>query len=772
MFMDRFGKFLLAASVLFTLVPALEADAQAPQRPSIGRIVLQSGTSAPLPLDHIHAHMNSAEGNVFDQTVLDDDIKRLMATGLFADINAGFSLSPEGGPGTVTLVIWMQPSIRAVLFEGNVKTKTKRLMDLVSVKVGQRLNEQELAKDEKALRDYYHAEGLRDTEIAVKRQEIPGTDEVNIIFRIVEKGQETRIRSTSFLGNTKFSARELRKQVSSTPSFWRHLFKVGLLDEDKIEADKQALRKLYTSAGYLDFGVVNVDLDYTKNMKWVDVTFRLHEGQPYTVTDVTVAGNARFDRDRIMEQVKLSVGSVYNSAVETGDVARIRALYGPEGYLEMRCFPDHKTNGELLTVDVEYRIREGKPSRIRDVYISGNRITKDHVIRRELAVHPGDVADANKIASSRSRLMNLNYFRTVDVSPMHTEDEALRDLFVTVDEAKTGQLMLGVGYSDEADFLAWVELAQRNFDWRNWPRFTGGGQRMRLRAQLGTESDSYLIQFTEPWWLKRRLRLDLSLYRNDRDQGDYTQQTAGFNAKITRPLGKGWRQAVGIRVQNTNLNSFDAGLSPQLLDEEGSYSTNAVVMELSRNTTDRYPYPSRGSRVSVGLDLQAEALGSYSNVYKLRLKGSRYFPVFRSTVLKVEGELATVDELSGDPAAIFDRYFAGGAYSIRGFKRRSVSPVDVNEDYLGGKSLLTGTAELTWPLYDMIHAAVFCDAGNVWAGATDWDPSELNISIGCGILFRLPIGPIRLEYGYPIVTDQDHLSGASGRIHFNLGYMF
>jgi outer membrane protein assembly factor BamA len=164
------------------------------------------------------------------------------------------------------------------------------------------------------------------------------------------------------------------------------------------------------------------------------------------------------------------------------------------------------------------------------------------------------------------------------------------------------------------------------------------------------------------------------------------------------------------------------------------------------------------------------ALGSYSNYGRFNIEGTKFMPVFRDYILKLGGEVAVASHFSGDPIAIFDRYFAGGAYTIRGFERREVSPVDVNEDPVGGKSMFLANIELIKPIRDFMLVSVFCDTGNVWAGGSDIDPTEVNASIGIGLQFK--VLPVRIEYGYPIITEYDHLDDSNGELHFNIGYSF
>ncbi len=761
---------LVCRTVLLSLLLATGLASIGADVPVIDKILIVSSGKGPAPEDLVRANMTSREGMEFSEERLSEDIKRLYRTGFIADIQTELIRT---GPDRVTirLKVAPKPTVRKIVIEGNRHFKDRRLRQLMKHGVGVILDETQMMEDAEAIRKRYRDSGFHQVRVTPSIQSIPNTDQVNLVFR-VQEGHRYKIRGLEFRGNTAFNYKTLKKTIRSKPTFWGLFFRTGYLNDDELAADKDRLRMLYTEQGYLDFRVVKIERVANKKGTKVRLIFHLDEGAPYKVAEVEVTGCRRFSSDELMQMVRQKPGSVFNSKVERDDVRRIRSKYEVYGYLDFACYPRHVTDSSAHTVAIEYRIREGVPSHIRDIYIRGNQVTKDRVIRRELAILPGDLGNAAKIRASRSRLMNLNYFDSVDISPIATEQEGTKDILVTVKEKRTGQLSLGAGFSSEEALLGSFEITQANFDWRNWPHFTGGGQRLRLRLQAGTERDDFLLSFTEPWWLERRLRLGIDLFRHDRNQDQYDESRTGASVRVTRPLRPHWRGTVGLRVQQIELHNFDDGLSAELAGEEGSYTANSLMLSLSRDTRNRYLNPSSGSRLSLTVELEPELLGSYSNVYRIGIEGAKYIPLPRRCVLKIEAELGLVDKTSGDPVAIFDRYFAGGTYSIRGFDRREVGPVDVNEDSVGGKSLFRGTFELIYPIYERILGSVFCDYGNVWRDAADWNPAELNVSVGLGIQLNLPIGPIRLDYGWPVLTDEDHLKDNGGRLHFNIGYFF
>ncbi|MDX9979570.1 MAG: BamA/TamA family outer membrane protein, partial [Lentisphaeria bacterium] len=363
-----------------------------------------------------------------------------------------------------------------------------------------------------------------------------------------------------------------------------------------------------------------------------------------------------------------------------------------------------------------------------------------------------------------------------------TEQEDLRDLRVSLVEKRTGQFMVGGTFSSEDSLMGFVELTQSNFDWRNWPSFRGGGQRMRMRAQIGTEYTNFLVSFTEPWWFDRRLRLDLDAFLTTRYEDSYDQTDTGLGMSVTRAWRTTWRQTFGLRIRHVSLDGFDDDLyagtdSALLLDmqENDEVFANRIIYSMARDTRDRPTmlFPTSGSRIEFGGELITRALGSYSDYYLLTAEGTKYYPVFKQSVLKLRGMVGLADEIAGDDIGVFDRFFAGGPGTIRGFDRREVGPVDDDwrENPMGGKTMAVGSVELIRPLASWAQVSVFSDFGNVWADSFEIS-GGINASVGIGLQLQLPVGPISLAYGFPVLTDQKHLSGNSGRLHFSIGTSF
>ncbi|NQZ57554.1 MAG: BamA/TamA family outer membrane protein, partial [Lentisphaeraceae bacterium] len=401
-----------------------------------------------------------------------------------------------------------------------------------------------------------------------------------------------------------------------------------------------------------------------------------------------------------------------------------------------------------------------------------NTITRDHVIRRELAIHPTDLSNKLLIDKSKNRLLGLGYFKTVDISPVDTGIEGEKDLLLKVEENETGRMSFGAGVSSASSFVGTVGLHQSYFDaGAGWP-YRGGGQKMKASLEAGGSRNRIEVTFIEPWLNNKPMSLATTLSHATRYYDEYDEQHTGISLSLTSRIQSGalnnWRFTRGFRLESVDVEVED-DVSAVLRAEETSDFVTAMFFNISKDTRNRVRRPTKGGRLSLMTDFQTEALGSENNIYKLRLTASEYISVFEESVIKFRGELGVVDALSGD-VPIYERFFAGGLNSLRGYKHRKVGPADINKDELGGSSTLLGTVELDVPLFKKVNGALFMDVGNVWESAYGWDPSDINVTLGLGVRVDLPIGTLQLDYGKPVINN--NVNGGGGRIHFNFGYQF
>ncbi len=741
---------------------------------TVNDIIVKSTTNEILPEGMIKTNMTLQNGDEFTPEKLSLDIKTLYLTKQFDDIEA--KVEPVNG-GMVNILLKVKPKARVnkITFHGNVMVSSSKLTQSLSQKIHGILDEKLLTEDLQGLYDLYHNKGYNDTIINQRVIKNEDSNSVEIVYNVDEKARY-KTKEIEIIGNTIFSDRQLQKLMETDVSFWGRIFPVGFFNETELKNDLDKIKQIYWNSGYLDFKIENIERNFNSEANKIYLAIYVLEGSQYYVESTSISGNIEFKTDILQSLMTLKSAEVFKIDYERRDIQTVTDKYNQVGYLDCYVYADRIIDSVNKTVKINFVISEGKSSSIRDINISGNKVTKDYVIRRELRIQPGDLTDSRKINSSKSSLLNLGYFDKVDIIPVSTDLPEYKDLNVKVNEKLTGQLLFGAGFSSTDSILGTIEVAQSNFDIKNYPTFRGGGQRFRLRAQLGSSRKDFILSFTEPWLKDKPLRFDYELWRRETSSNrDYDQDSTGTSLNFTRKLEKPfWRQSFGYRFEEIDINDIELDFSNEFFrEEEGSELVSALSLGFIRDHRDRVILTSSGSRLSIRTELQSEAIGSYTNLYKFIASGDKYIPIFKQTVLKLSGEIAQAVRVSGDQIKVFDRFFAGGANSIRGFKERDASPVDpLNREPVGGRSMMLASAEMTGPIYEKtIFWSLFADSGSVWEESAGWNISELNVGLGMGLRLFLPIGAIQLDYGWPVVREFDHLNNG-GRFHFNLGYNF
>lgn len=758
----------------------------------------------------IRSHLRIKTGDTYISGLamagaIDDDVRNLYATGLFYNIQ----VAEEGTPDAkmVTFIVQGKPRLTEIKFTGNKKYKNKKLSKKVSAKVGEPLDERKLFTDTQEIKKMYQKAGYPRTEVkyVVNIDEAAGRGTAT--FEITES-PKIKIVRVDFVGAQAFSEKKLRGEVK-TRKHWMFSWLTGhgFLKEEQMEEDREQLAEFYRSQGYIDFELKDVQYE-TPTPTTMVVKFVIYEGRQYRVGAIHITGNKLFSTAEITNSLPrvqamsggkvkagahglpMDVGDVFTPEGLKKDTSLIEDFYGTKGYIDVSANTKNLIvkkipNVDTGTMDLEFQVEEGQKSLIEKIEIRGNTRTKDRVVRRELAVAPGETFDMVRVRLSKQRLEGLQYFEKVDARPEPTDMLNRKNLVIGVDEKRTGNLMVGAGYSSVDAVVGFVELYQGNFDLANPPTFTGGGQKFRLRAQLGTQRQDYLMSFIEPWFLGRKLSLGVdAYYRNlgyESLGGIYDVVRAGGKLSLTRALGSEFLiggvsytlENVGILL-NDDRDEFNTPKS--ILDQDGYHLLSRIGTFLAYDTRNSVRLPNHGQRT----ELSAEYVGASENFYKLELKSAWYFPGFaKGHVLEVVGRTGVADSLGGGDVPFYERYYLGGLYSLRGFRYRSVSPRERNpfgtyfDEPVGGDTYWFGTAEYSIPLYEPdrgmgIRAAIFYDIGNVASDSYRWKLSDLNANWGIGLRLNLPIGPLRLDYGFPV--HHDEFNSGHGRFQFGVGW--
>ena len=377
-----------------------------------------------------------------------------------------------------------------------------------------------------------------------------------------------------------------------------------------------------------------------------------------------------------------------------------------------------------------------------------------------------------KLEAGKSRLEQLGYFSNVDIRNNPSAQPGFKDVDIAVTEQSTGTINFGAGFSSIDSLVGFIDLTQTNFDIGNWPSLRGAGQRFHLGVKYGTKRRDGSIAFTEPWFLGQKLAFTTELFYRDLYylSDVYDQQNYGGSFSFRKPLGEHSYAELGYTLQKVKIHNIDDEASPEIRAEEGDYLQSKIDLSWIHDTRDSVYITRSGHKLELGAMLSGSFLGGDADVYGLNATGSQYFTLPWDTILSFEGSIRTVDNWGdGKNVPIFERLFLGGANSLRGFDYRDVGPKDGTGEPLGGLTSAYASIEYTFPIMEKVRGAVFYDLGVVSGSAYDWG-GEVNSDVGIGLRLYLPIGPIRVDFGIPVQSDEHNDSG--GKFNFNIGYKF
>ena len=750
----------------------------------VNKITFQQKGDSRLSEVQLSSQVKLHPGVQYTRESLDADIKRLHATGNFADVTA--EVLPAGKDRVdVVFTVFPRPRIEKIQFSGNAKFPSHELGREITLAEGAILNDLALRESIAKLRKFYRDRGYRDVVIPPPAV-VPGKDGSVTVTIKIEEHLRLKVHDVKFEGATVFSQFDLRHSIATRFSYLNYLpfvndyLNQGLLDRPELELDKARLRDKYHDAGYLDFKIVKIDLAPLKDdPEYVDVTFHITEGKPYTVGKVEVAGVTVFKHGEAANRVRLKTGDTFSREKEEATARSISSLYETLGYCDVSCRPVRTEDFEKKTVDLKFDVGEGRKYHVRDVIIVGNTATKDKVIRRELAIQPGDPVDRNRIAVSRQRLLGMGYFTKVDAAAVNADALDEKDVRISVQEKDSRyQFRIGAGASDVNSVFAMAEISSDNFDVLNpkdW--FYGGGQRLRIRGIYGFENAGLNVDFVEPWLFDLPIRFELSGYMNLTEYDNWDEWRVGGRTSLQRKIFDDFTTvAVGYKFEVVRINDVSCRLKDYFRrnDLDGTFRVSQPSISISRDTRDSLTDPTEGYNVNLFASVTPKALGSSADYYRLEAKGSYYISFFeRAIVAMVGARIGTVACFNrNEDVPVFERYFLGGSGSLRGFDYRSVSPT-YNRENIGGQSMLLVTSEVTHPIWGPIRGAAFIDIGNAWGNSYSFGFGGINMGAGYGLRIKIPQlnVPIKLDLAYPILNNQD-ASSDKLRIHFNVGFTF
>ena len=752
------------------MVSAQGQAPQAPQGPPIIRSIDVEYTGpGTVSKERILAQMRTKVGRLYSNQVVEQDIEALYKTG--SVLNVRIFAQPEGDGVRVIVAVQTRSIVREIEIDGAERVKAKRLRKEIKLKLNQPVNEEQLEQARQKITEVYQGRGFNDVTVQFRVDPIDEKRGTARVVFTVNEGAKGAVRRIHFEGNEHFSEGVLRKQMKTRgKTLISFVDKSGRLDEVQLEQDLDKIREWYQNHGYIDVQVKDVRRERSANGPLI-LTIVVVEGPQYHVGKLTISGEKATSEEKIRALLKMKEGSVYSPKALHDDAKAVADAYGSGGYVDLVVSPEGAPAGPAR-IDVHYKIEEGDRSFVQRINISGNTRTKDKVIRREVLIAPGDVFNTVRVDTTKKRLENLGYFSKVETYPEDTDIPGRKDLTILVQEKRTGSLSFGGGFSTIDQLVGFVELTQGNFDLFNWPAFTGAGQKFRLRLQYGTQRKDFILSLTEPYFLDRRLALSGQLFYTEANylSAEYNQRNYGFTIELRKPLNAYMYATLGYRLQDVDIFDVAASASNVIQEAKGSTVESQIFTSVVYDRRDNPLLTRRGQRITLSPYVAGGFLGGDAQIYGWDLEGSQYFRLWWDTILLFNGEVATVNTWGGgDTVPIFDRLYLGGSNNLRGFPFREVGPQDHNGEPIGGNSMARLTVEYTFPLIQKARGAVFYDTGFVNSDAWSFGFNHIASDVGIGLRLDLPIGPLRLDYGYPIQRDGYH---GGGHFNFNVGYQF
>jgi len=741
------------------------------------------------PLDEafVRMHVGLREGDPYHPATVFQDVRALLDTGRFSQVTTDV----EALGSELAVVFSLRNRLRLarpVEVNGAEHFRQSRIRDMLDLAVGDRVDDAVMgARAQNVLREY-RKERFPDVaatwSVEALRPEL-GECAARIDIR---EGRRAHITKYVFEGNEALADGALRKAMKHPSPWapWSWILKYRY-DPNEVESGRMRILDLYRNAGYLDAEVDAVEFKASDSGALTGVV-RVHEGPLYRIGNINLKGAALFPELSLRRLIPFDTGAVASEQRIRAAAEALRLHYTSRGYLETDVAIDRAPRADERILDLNFDIREGRLTRVRQVEIRGNIRTRDKVIRRELVVVPGDILDEQRVRRSERRLQNLGFFSSVR---SRTEDPLIpdaRDLIFEVEEKRTGQFMMGVGFSSIDNLMGYMEISQGNFDLLGWPYLTGGGQKIKLAAQAGEQTQRYELSFVEPWFLDRELSLGFDLYLNRASYSDYDIERRGGAVRLAWALPFAARADVQyglernrvVDVADTNLYvNIDTG-APFLFARDEDDIKSTLSFGVTRDTRDSPFFPRRGHRVRLSGHVAGGPLGFDTDLYGMEVAASHYTPLWFGHVFSARMQANVVESYGRTSVTpLSERLFAGGMRSIRGYRYRGVGPKarreaagpdDRDHRMLGGNSRALAGVEYTIPLVTGIRAAAFYDMGNVWEESYTFDFSELASGAGIGLRLDIPGFPMQLDYAWALEPD-DELSRTE-KFSFGIGYGF
>ncbi|MFQ5716900.1 MAG: outer membrane protein assembly factor BamA [Nitrospinales bacterium] len=688
------------------------------------------------------------------------DIEQIYGLGQFKDIRVETQETLQGLE--VVFVVEEIASIGEVEIVGNDELEQSQIKEKIGIKRGITFHRHLVQESIDEIIRLYHDKGFFFAKVKIDAK--PKGNLVDVTIQIKEGGKVS-IDKIRFTGNKSFKDKELRKVMETRQADWLSLFNdSGIYKKDALKIDLLRVESFYQDHGYLKVLVLEPKIDVDRKKKKIHIIIPVEEGFQYKVGKINIKGDGTFTPEELKGSMNTKEGQIYNMSVIREDILNLTDLYSQKGFAYADISPFTKINDEARTVDLTIQADKGRKVFVGEINVIGNLKTRDNVIRREFRLKEGELFNSEKLKRSRQRINNLGFFSDVKIDTRPGKSPDLIDIDATVAEKPTGAFSIGAGFSSVDNLIFTGSLSQNNL--------FGRGQTLIFSAQLSSIRTNFNLSFTEPRLFNSTLLAGIDLFNRQTNNFSFEQTDLGAGIRLGKSLGEFNWLGFNYRYDNVEVFNVDPLVANTFL-MNGTRITSRVSPTFIRDTRNNFLNPTRGTRHVVKMEMGG--LGG-TKFFRSGYEVSTFRPLIGKLVLGAHAEINWADGYGGDVLPVFERYFMGGASSLRGFTIRQVGPKDIFGQPVGGKQSLLFNVETIYPITKSFRVFGFYDRGNVYGSGADISSTSKNFSIsnmrqsvGGGVRFFSPFGPIGLAYGVKL----DKRAGESAaEFHFSAGGAF
>jgi len=725
--MRQIGLVLLVFSLLIGICAGAEENIY--KIMILGNVKVEEGV--------IRGAIKSRDGGPFSVEKVREDLRSIFDLGYFTDVQVDIKPTPQGKE--VIFIVVEKPSIKEITIKGNEKVKLDDIKEKMTLKPRSILNLEKVKENVEQIRKLYFSKGYYGIKVETNVDYLE-TNEAVVAFTISE-GPKGHIQKIVFKGNKKIKTSQLKKLMTTKQkNIFSIITKTGTLDEDVLKNDLQLLTAYYFDQGYLEAKISEPNIDLS-NPKKIRIKIEIVEGPQYRLGNIDFKGDLLTTKEDLFKVLKIKRNDVYSNTSIRKDVNALTEKFANQGYAYVEINPETSVDNKNLLVHLTFEIEKKKRVSYEKIQVVGNAKTRDKVIRRELQVAEGELYSASDMNKSRDRLKRTGFFKEVELTTSRGSTEEKINLDIKVEEAPTGALSFGIGYSSIESVVGTVSISDRNL--------FGYGYHGSLKVALGFETQNFRLSFTDPYFLGYPYAAGIDLYHENVEIFDtYSYKIIGGDIRFGKELTDKIRIDAMYKLENINVYNVTDDASIYIKDQEGKKTTSAISLSPSIDTRDDYFNPRRGGKHSLFIQNAGGVLGGDNYFVKVTGETSWFFPTPLSTTVNLRAKAGMISGYGGKKVPIYEKFFVGGLQTVRGFEYGMAGPIDINEEPMGGEKMVAFNTELIFPLAREIglKGAVFWDIGKGFDRLSDITP--LKTAVGAGIRWFSPFGPIHIDIGF------------------------